>query len=84
MKIQEKSKKRQEASNDSNRNSNSTWLLMSQVGINSVKNKKLSPDYLDGFSYHILTMSQLKNDLVSEIILILIPCSERKIKKQKY
>ena len=41
------------------------------------------PDYLNEFSYTILAKSQMKNELVSEIILMLIPPGDRRTKNKK-
>ena len=76
-------KKHQKASSDSESNSDSDCVLAIQVGINSVKNKILLPDYLNEFSYTILAKFQMKNELVSEIILMLIPPGDRRTKNKK-
>ena len=41
------------------------------------------PDYLNEFSYTTLARSQLKNELVSEIILMSIPPGDRRTKNKK-
>ena len=41
------------------------------------------PDYVNEFTYNILAKEQMENNLVSEIILVLIPTGDRKIKNKK-
>ena len=70
-----KYEKREEASSSS-LDSDSKWLLASQVETSSNCDKTLLSDYSNKCSYNILAKTQLKIEFLSETILMLVPLSD--------